>query len=81
MTSEAITGVVAVASGLGGASLGALLARRNGALLARRNDKRAHADRLLVDALNEAFGAVAEVAHGAGREALASYASAVSRIG
>lgn len=72
MTSEAVTGVVAVASGLGGASLGALLARRN--------NKRAHADRLLVDALNEAFGAVAEVAHGAGRQALASYASAVSRI-
>lgn len=51
-----------------------------GALLSRRNERRAHADRLLTDALNDAVGAIARVASGAGIEAQSAYASAVSRV-
>lgn len=51
-----------------------------GALLNRRNEKQAEADRLLVSALNDAMIAIAEVAQGGGREALARYASAKARI-
>lgn len=52
-----------------------------GAFLNRRNDKRARADRLLVDSLNDAVASIAEVAADVGgREAQARYAPAVSRI-
>jgi hypothetical protein len=66
------TAIVAAASALLGVSLGALLNRRN--------EKRAQADRLLVDALNDAVAAIADVAQTQGREAQARYGSAVGRI-
>lgn len=51
-----------------------------GAALARSNQQRAAKDRLLVEALNDMVGAIAEVAGGAGGEAQWRYASAVSRV-
>jgi hypothetical protein len=51
-----------------------------GGLLARRNEKKAQGERLLVEALNDAATAIAEVAGGEGRSAQNRYASAVSRI-
>lgn len=51
-----------------------------GAFLARRNQKRAASEQLLVEALNDMVGAIAEVAGGAGQETQRRYASAVSRI-
>lgn len=59
--------VVAVAGGVIGAGL------------ARRNEKRAHADRLLADALDDLVGAIADVAAG-DQDALRRYAAATSRL-
>jgi len=64
--------IVTICLGVGGVALGALLARRN--------DRRAHADRLLAEALNDLVAAVAEVANGGGLDAQARYASATGRI-
>jgi len=72
MTSGLVTAVVAVVSALGGVSLGAVLTRRN--------EKRAQAERLLVEALNDAAAAIAEVAQDESPGARARYASAVARI-
>lgn len=66
------TALVAVAVGFGGVGLGALLARRN--------ERRSRSDVLLVEALNDATAAIAEVAAGA-EGAQRRYASAVARIG
>jgi len=65
-------GLVAGFSALGGVSLGALLSRRN--------EKQAHTDRLLVDAINDAIAAVAEVAQTQSAEAQARYGGALARI-
>jgi hypothetical protein len=51
-----------------------------GGLLTRRNEKKAQGERLLVEALNDATTAIAEVAGGVGRPAQNRYASAMSRI-
>lgn len=51
-----------------------------GGFLARRNEKRAHGERLLVEALNDAVTAIADVAGGEGKAAQNRYASAMSRI-
>lgn len=54
-----------------------------GAFLARRNERRATADRLLTEAMNDAFGAIAEVATARGsndQAAQARYGSAAARI-
>lgn len=51
-----------------------------GALLTRRNEKKSYGARLLVEALNDAVTAIAEVAGGEGRAAQNRYASAMSRI-
>lgn len=51
-----------------------------GGLLARRNEKRAQGERLLVEALNDAVTAIAEVAGGDGKRAQSRYASAMARI-
>lgn len=51
-----------------------------GGLLTRRNEKKAQGERLLVEALNDAATAIAEVAGGVGRSAQNDYASAMSRI-
>lgn len=51
-----------------------------GAALTRRNTKRAEADRLLAEALNDVVAAIADVAHADSRESQARYASAVSRV-
>lgn len=51
-----------------------------GGLLTRRNEKKAQGERLLVEALNDAVTAIAEVAGGEGRSAQNRYASAMSRI-
>jgi hypothetical protein len=51
-----------------------------GAALTRRNTKRAEADRLLAEALNDVVASIAEVAHARTSEAQARYASAVSRV-
>ncbi|MDO8213537.1 hypothetical protein [Conexibacter sp. CPCC 206217] len=64
--------IVTVLVALGGIGLGALLSRHN--------ERRSHADRLLVDALNDLVSAVAEVANGGGLDAQARYASAAARI-
>lgn len=64
--------LIALVVGFGGVILGALLTRRN--------DRRARADVLLVEALNDAVAAIAEVAGGGGPDALIRYASAVSRV-
>jgi hypothetical protein len=50
-----------------------------GAFLARRNERRAHADRLLAEALNDLVGAVADVA-GGDEVAKRRYAGATSRV-
>lgn len=62
--------------GFGGVALGTALT----ALLARSNERRARRDEPLADAANDAIDAIAEVAAGTSREALAHYASAVSRV-
>jgi hypothetical protein len=64
--------VITFVVGLGGVGLGAVLARRN--------TKRAAGDRLLVEALNDVVGAIAEVAGGAGASAQSRYGSATARI-
>lgn len=69
---DALTAVISVAVGFGGATLGAFLARRN--------DRRAQAERLLVEALNDAVQAITSVAGGVGLEAQRQYAFAVSRV-
>jgi hypothetical protein len=51
-----------------------------GAWLTRRNEKQAASERLLVEALSDALRAIAEIANGAGSEAQAAYASALSRL-
>lgn len=62
------------------AFIGGVVAVAVGAWLSRRHGKRAQAERLLVEALNDAMAAIAGVASGAGVEAQRLYASAVSRI-
>ena len=69
---DILTAVITFAVGLGGVALGGLLARRN--------EKRAQGERLLVEALNDAMTAIAEVAGGEGKAAQNRYASATSRI-
>lgn len=69
---DALGAVITFIVGVGGVTLGAILARRN--------DRRAQAERLLVEALNDAVQAIASVAGGAGPEAQRHYASAVSRV-
>jgi hypothetical protein len=66
------TAIVAAASALIGVVLGGVLNRRN--------EKRAETERLLVDALNDAIAAIADVAQTQSREAQARYGSAVGRI-
>ncbi len=51
-----------------------------GAALARHNERRAHAGRLLTDALDDLVVAIANVVGGAGREARRAYAAANARI-
>jgi hypothetical protein len=51
-----------------------------GGFLTRRNEKRSQGERLLVEALNDAATAIAEVANGVGPTAQHRYASAISRI-
>jgi uncharacterized protein with PIN domain len=72
MTSDIGTAIIAAVSALGGVSLGALLSRRN--------EKTAQAERLLVNAINDAVTAIAEVAQTKSQEAQARYGSALSRI-
>lgn len=69
---DAITALITFAAGLGGVILGGLLSRRN--------ERRAHGERLLVEALNDAVTAIADVAGGEGKTAQNRYASATSRI-
>lgn len=69
---NALSALVTFAAGLGGVILGGFLARRN--------EKRAQGERLLVEAMNDAATAIAEVASGEGKAAQNRYASAVSRI-
>ena len=69
---DAVTALITFAAGLGGVILGGWLARRN--------EKKAQGERLLVQAMNDAATAIAEVASGEGRAAQNRYASAVSRI-
>jgi type II secretory pathway pseudopilin PulG len=64
--------VIALIAGIGGVGLGAMLSRRN--------ERRAQAERLLVEALNDAVRAIASVAGGQGPEAQRLYAAAVSRV-
>jgi hypothetical protein len=73
VASDLLTTAIAGATGVGGVTLGALLNRQN--------ERRARADRLLVDALNDAVGAIAEVADSRGARGQSRYASAISRIG
>jgi len=68
--------VITAIVGFGGVALGALLT----AWLTRRNERRSRAEDLLVQALNDAVAAIAEVAHGGDRDAQAHYASASSRV-
>jgi poly(3-hydroxybutyrate) depolymerase len=69
---DATTALVTFGAGLVGVLLGGLIARRN--------EKRAQGERLLVEALNDAVTAIAEVAGGEGKRAQNRYASAMSRI-
>lgn len=69
---DAVTALITFAAGLGGVILGGWLARRN--------EKKAQGERLLVQAMNDAATAIAEVASGEGKAAQNRYASAVSRI-
>jgi hypothetical protein len=73
VASDVLTAAIAGAAGVGGVTLGALLNRQN--------ERRARADLLLVDALNDAVAAIAEVAHSRGASGQSRYASATSRIG
>jgi hypothetical protein len=66
----------AVIVGFVGIALGAALT----ALLTRQNERRSHADELLAQAVNDAIDAIAAVAAGSSPDALACYASAVSRV-
>jgi hypothetical protein len=68
--------VAAALSTLAAGLIGVVL----GGLLTRRNEKRAQGERLLVEALNDAATAIAEVAGGEGKSAQNRYASAMSRI-
>lgn len=69
---DGITALITFAVGLGGVALGGWLARRN--------EKRAYGERLLVEALNDAVTAIADVAGDGGGGAQNRYASAASRI-
>jgi hypothetical protein len=69
---DAITAAITFAVGLGGVTLGGLLARRN--------EQRAHSDRLLVEAINDAVSAAAEVAQVGGSVPQSRYGSAMARI-
>lgn len=69
---DALTALITFGAGVGGVLLGGFLARRN--------EKQAQGDRLLVEALNDAVTAIAEVAGGGGGAAQNRYASATSRI-
>jgi hypothetical protein len=69
---DASAALITFAAGLGGVSLGGLLARRN--------EKKAYGERLLVEALNDAGTAIADVAGGEDKPALTRYASAMKRI-
>lgn len=69
---EVAVALITLAVGLVGVVLGGLLTRRN--------EKRAQGERLLVEALNDAATAIAEVAGGEGKPAQNRYASAMSRI-
>jgi hypothetical protein len=62
--------LLTLAIGVGGVALGAWLSRRN--------QSKAAAEQLLVEALNDVVGAIAEVSNGA-PNAQARYASATSR--
>ena len=64
--------LITFAAGFGGVVLGGLLARRN--------DRLAHSDRLLVEAINDAVTAVAEVAQEQTTVAQSRYGSALARI-
>ena len=68
---EVIGALITFAVGLGGVLLGGFLASRN--------EKKARTERLLVEALNDAVTAIAEVAGGDSR-GQQLYASAASRI-
>jgi hypothetical protein len=72
MTSDLGTAIIAGVSALAGVSLGALLNRRN--------EKKTQAERLLVNAINDAVTAIAEVAQTQSQDARARYGSALSRI-
>ena len=72
-TQALVTFAVAALGGVGGVLLGAVLERRN--------EARAQAANLLTQALNDTVAAIAEIANGAGPDAMARFASAVSRIG
>ncbi len=67
-----LTALITFAVGFGGVILGGLLSRHN--------ERRAHGERLLVEALNDAATAIADVAGGEGKPAQSRYASAMSRI-
>jgi hypothetical protein len=69
---EVVVALITLAVGLVGVVLGGLLTRRN--------EKSAQGERLLVEALNDAVTAIAEVASGEGKSAQNRYASAMSRI-
>jgi hypothetical protein len=69
---DATTALITFAAGLGGVALGGFLARRN--------ERQAHGDRLLVEAINDAVTATAEVAQIGGSAAQSRYGSALARI-
>jgi hypothetical protein len=69
---DAITALITFAAGLGGVALGGFLARRN--------ERQAQGDRLLVEAINDALTATAEVAQIGDRAAQSRYGSALARI-
>lgn len=68
---DAITALITFGAGLAGVGLGGFLARRN--------EKKSQGERLLVEALNDAITAIANVASG-DPDAQARYASATARI-
>jgi hypothetical protein len=69
---DGVAAAITFVVGLSGVALGGLLTRRN--------EKRAQGERLLVEALNDAMTAIADVAGGDGTSAQNRYASATSRI-
>jgi hypothetical protein len=69
---DGISALITFAAGLAGVVAGGLLSRRN--------EKKALGERLLVEALDDAGTAVAQVAGGEGRAAQTRYASALKRI-